>query len=347
MMMTSYERFMCALERREPDRVPLYEGYIDPHVTEALCPGGDYHDLIDALDLDMVRVTEGDIQNFLDEEQRTYRDKWNITYRLEAQSSGFPISGPLKEESDLTAYQPPDPDDPLVYRDLPEAMERFKGRKSVIWRGLDGFHIACALRGMENFLVDCLVNPVFAHSVMRMCNEFQTRVAVGAIERGADIVVLLDDYADNNGPLMSPELFNEIVLPYLTNTVRAVKDAGGYVIKHTDGNLWPILESLIDTGIDAIHPIEPTAGMDIGEVKQRYGDRVCIMGNIDCGELLCRGTTDAVREAVRACIRAASPGGGHILSSSNSLQSGVRPENYAAMIDEAKRYGRYPLKFED
>ena len=120
-------------------------------------------------------------------------------------------------------------------------------------------------------------------------------MAVGAIERGADIVVLLDDYADNNGPLMSPELFNEIVLPYLTNTVRAVKDAGGYVIKHTDGNLWPILESLIDTGIDAIHPIEPTAGMDIGEVKQRYGDRVCIMGNIDCGELLCRGTTDAVR----------------------------------------------------
>jgi uroporphyrinogen decarboxylase len=342
--MNSYERFICALERREPDRVPLYEGYIDTHVIEALCPGGTYHDLIEVLDLDMVRVTEGDVRHFLDAEQRTYQDKWGVTYRLETEVSGFPIRGPIQEEKDLASYNPPDPDDPLVYCDLPEAIDRFKGRRAVIWRGLDGFHMACLLRGMENLLMDCVLNPGFVHDLMRLCNDFQTRVAVGAIERGADLVVLLDDYADKNSPLMGPERFEMFILPYLKNTVQAVKDAGGYVIKHTDGNIWSILEPIIDTGIDAINPLEPTAGMDIGKVKRRYGDRVCVIGNIDCGELLCRGTEEAVREAVRECIRAAAPGGGHIMSSSNSLQSGVNPDNYAALVDETKRYGRYPIQ---
>ena len=343
--MTSYERFICALARGEPDRVPLYEGYIDQSIVEAVCPGGTYHDLIDALDLDMVRITEGNVRNFVDEEKRTYVDKWGITFRLGTEMAGHPIGGPIQTEADLEAYTPPDPMDPLAYVDVAPALERFKGRRAVIWRGHDGFSAATDLRGMENLMMDYVLSPDFAHRVMEVCNEFNTKVAVEAVRRGVDVVVLLDDYADKNGPFMGPERFREFILPYLSRTVRAIQDAGGYVIKHTDGNLWSILDMLVDTGIDAINPIEPVAGMDIGEVKREYGDRVCIVGNIDCGELLCRGTTDAVREAVRACIQAASPGGGHILSSSNSLQSGVKPENYVAMVEEAKEYGRYPLEF--
>ena len=344
--MTSYERFICAIERGQPDRVPIYEGYIHPKIVEALCPGGDYHDLIEELDLDMVRITEGNIQEFIDEERRVYRDKWGTTFQLETETTGYPVAGPIQNKEDLKAYRPPDPMDPLVYRDLPAALDRFKGKRTVIWRGLDGFSVACQLRGMENLLTDYLLNPSLAHELMEICNTFQTRVAVEAVRRGVDAVVLLDDYADKNGPIMGPKLFEEFVLPYLARTVRAIKEVGAYVIKHTDGNIWSILEQIVETGIDAINPLEPVASMEIGEAKQRYGNRVCLIGNIDCGTLLCRGTPEAVREEVQRCIQAAAPGGGYILSSSNSLQSGVKPENYLAMVEEGKRYGSYPLKLD-
>lgn len=114
-------------------------------------------------------------------------------------------------------------------------------------------------------------------------------------------------------------------------------------MKHTDGNLWPIMDDIVDTGLDALDPLEPMAGMDIGKVKERYGDRIALAGNVDCGELLSRGTTEDVVEAVKETIAKASPGGGHILASSNSIHPAVKPENYRAMVEAAKEFGQYPL----
>ena len=84
--------------------------------------------------------------------------------------------------------------------------------------------------------------------------------------------------------------------------------------------------------------------MDIGEVKKVYGDRVAIHGNIDCAHLLTFGKPEDVRNAVKDCIHKASPGGGHILSSSNSIHAGVPPENFIAMVEAAREYGEYPIR---
>jgi uroporphyrinogen decarboxylase len=83
--------------------------------------------------------------------------------------------------------------------------------------------------------------------------------------------------------------------------------------------------------------------MDIAEVKKKYGAKVCIIGNIDCGDLLTNGTPEQVMEAVKTCISKASQGGGHIMSSSNSIHSGVKPENFLALIEATKNFGKYPL----
>lgn len=85
---------------------------------------------------------------------------------------------------------------------------------------------------------------------------------------------------------------------------------------------------VINTGLDAINPIEPAAGMNIGDVKRVYGNKLAVIGNIDCATLLTFSTPDKVKESVRECIRVASPGGGHIISSSNTIHKGVKPENY-------------------
>ena len=155
--------------------------------------------------------------------------------------------------------------------------------------------------------------------------------------------MLGDEYAWRRGPVMSPAQFREFVYPYLEELVQHIHECGAYVVKHSDGNLWPLLDMIVDTGIDGINPLEPIADMDIGEVKAAYGERVCVIGNIDCGDLLCRGSTDQVRAAVKECMAKASPGGGHILSSSNSVQSGANPDNVAAMAEACREYGRYPI----
>ena len=109
---------------------------------------------------------------------------------------------------------------------------------------------------------------------------------------------------------MSPRHFKRFVFPPLKAMVTESKTRGAYCLKHTDGNIWKIFDMIVESGIDGIHPLEPVAGMDIGEAKLKYGDRITVMGNVDCGYTLSWGTAEEVRKAVRDCIKKAAPGGG-------------------------------------
>lgn len=115
------------------------------------------------------------------------------------------------------------------------------------------------------------------------------------------------------------------------------------MVKHCDGNLYPILDLLVEQGIDCLNPIEPAAGMDIGKVKKLIGQKIALWGNIDCSHLLTFGTTEDVKKATIECIKAASPGGGHIISSSNTIHDSIPAENFIAMVQTARKYGKYPL----
>ena len=183
--------------------------------------------------------------------------------------------------------------------------------------------------------------PEFAEAVMDVVAETTEKVARNAVRAGADIVTLGDDYAATHGPMFSREHFQRLVLPRMQRVVDAIHEEGGIVVKHSDGNLWPILDLIVDSGVEGINPIEPVANMDIGEVKQKYGDRVCIVGNIDCGDLLSNGTTEQVDATVKKCIQDAAKGGGFMLCSSNSIHSSVNPDNYVAMVRAGQKYGKY------
>jgi uroporphyrinogen decarboxylase len=117
--------------------------------------------------------------------------------------------------------------------------------------------------------------------------------------------------------------------------------AGLKVVRHSDGNLWPLLDILLDTGYDGLNPLEPQAGMDLKKVKAYCGDRLCLLGNIDCIDLLPNGSPAEVDAAVRRAITDAAAGGGLIICSSNSLHPGVAPENCIAMFEATLKYGRY------
>ena len=357
--MNGYERVMAALRREQPDdRVPIFELVVNEPVIKALYPDlslenvrfsrgsqGAYQilaDFIEREDIDAITIFEDfHLKKWIDSER--YVDEWGITWQVPPNGIPYVVDHPIQSEKELDAYTPPDPDVDYRLDTLKLAVKRFKGEKAIIFLGHDAFEFSHYLRGMDNLLMDYVLNPDFARRLARIVTDYKKRVMQRAIDAGADIALTGDDYAHRNAPIMSPEHFREFVLPYLQEMVDIARENGVPFIKHVDGNIWPIIDMMVDTGIDALDPLEPIAGMDIGKVKEIYSGRIAVAGNVDCGELLSRGTPEEVVEAVKETIAKASPGGGHIFASSNSIHPAVNPENYKTMLEAGKKYGQYPL----
>lgn len=157
---------------------------------------------------------------------------------------------------------------------------------------------------------------------------------------GLDGFALCSDYCFNSGPFLSPRQFSEFVAPYLTRLIQGYRDMGFYTIKHTDGNIMPIVDQLVEANPHALHSLDPQAGVDIAEVKRLYGDRVCLIGNVDCG-LLDAGTEEEVIESTRYALRHGMPGGGYIFSTSNCIYTGMPLARYETMLDVWRKEGSY------
>ncbi|NQW18420.1 MAG: hypothetical protein HQ478_13130 [Chloroflexi bacterium] len=341
--MNGHERIKAALELREPDMIPSMEWSIAPNVREALFPGcADELEFVEKMGLDGVSAKMPAQLGAVGALPDRFTNQWGVVMARTAEDYA-PVDGPIKSAADLKTYSPPDPDNEENYEGLRETVARFKGEKFIMWHARAEFMTACEMRGMADFLMDLMTDPELAHAVLRVVNETYCRLAVRAIEQGADGIMLGDDWAYNSGPFMSPALFEEFILPYFQNMVRTCKEAGGYVVKHCDGYVLPLMDMVVDAGIDGMNPIEPAAGMDIAIMKKKYGERICLLGNIDCGDTLSNAPVSRVVAEVKEAIRQAAPGGGYVLMSSNSIHSSVRPENYKAMIDATREFGQYPL----
>jgi uroporphyrinogen decarboxylase len=158
---------------------------------------------------------------------------------------------------------------------------------------------------------------------------------------GLDGFALCADYCFNTGPFLRPPLFAEFVTPYLARLIRGYRDMGFYVIKHTDGNIMPIVDQLVQADPHALHSLDPQGGVDLATLKREYGHRVCLIGNVNCG-LLDSGTDEEVVQSARYALEHGMPGGGYIFSTSNCIYTGMRLARYELMLDVWRRYGNYP-----
>lgn len=157
---------------------------------------------------------------------------------------------------------------------------------------------------------------------------------------GLDGFALCSDYCFNTGPFLSPAQFSEFVTPYLARLTQGYRDMGYYVIKHTDGNIMPIVDQLVETGPHALHSLDPQGGVDMAVMKRAYGSRVCLIGNVNCGALD-TGTDDEVIASARYALRHGMPGGGYIFSTSNCVYTGMRLARYELILDVWRREGNY------
>jgi len=156
-----------------------------------------------------------------------------------------------------------------------------------------------------------------------------------------DGFALCSDYCFNTNPFFSVPMFEEFIIPYLREIISVYHDMDYYVIKHTDGNIMPIIKQIVDCGPDALHSLDPQGGVDLAEVKRLYGDRVCLIGNVNCG-LLQTGTDEECVTDVRRSLSQGMNGWGYIFSTSNCAYTGLPLHRYELMQQVWREYGVYP-----
>ncbi len=156
-----------------------------------------------------------------------------------------------------------------------------------------------------------------------------------------DGFALCSDYCFNTNPFFSPDMFDELIGPYLKEVITEYRKMGFYTIKHTDGNIMPIVKQIADCGPDAIHSLDPQGGVSIPEVRKIIGDDIALIGNVNCGLLQTGSDEECRNDILRSLREGMERGYGYIFSTSNCAYTGLPLDRYETMIDIWREYGNY------
>jgi uroporphyrinogen decarboxylase len=326
--MISRERVLAALRLEQPDRVPWLEAGVDKEIQEQVMRRSDFtpSELAAAIGLD------GFCVDFLPP----------IFARQERRGErSFYMEGLIRTASDLERLEFADPEDPGFYAEAKRIVDLYRGDYAVCARirlGISPTYLSMGLDGFSFALKD---DPALVETILERYAVWTMSVVRHLKDVGVDLVWSMDDLAYKTGPMFSPRVFRGVVLPKVRPVAEAIRSSGLPWIHHSDGNLMLIIEDLLSLGMNALHPIEPGAMMEIGEFKRQYGHRVCLVGNIDLRHTLTHGTPTEVEQEVKERIEVAGRGGGYIISSANTLTSYCKLENIVAMREAIARYGAY------
>lgn len=353
--MTGKQRYKCTFSHQEPDCVPIFEQpfsraffqHVLGYRPDAMDPVSAAK-MARAMGYDVVGVNMGGMAGFREKgTSDIYKDEWGITYKTHPDA--WPIDGtiahPLADGDDWKKFTFPDPALPERYKAVEEAVRLASEDGTAIVGNVRGmFTGTWMLFGMENFSYMLYDEPEIIDEILTKYTDFALYGARKMIELGVDGIMMADDYGSNTQPMISKEHFDRHIAPQLKRFCDEVHKAGSVVTLHSDGCIRPLLDTIVSCGIDALHPIQRRANMDIAEIKATYGDKITLIGNIDNSFLLVEGTPEEVADQVKECLRVAAPGGGYILSSDHSIHDDVPPANVYAIYETGRKFGTYPIQ---
>ncbi len=369
------ERVLTAVNHIEPDFVPTAVwgsayGITDPlyfdllkefNLGEPVAPFRqrkghtiNYYDdrLLEALDVD-VRHADCGFTDLGGPESGGGKDAWGVSYAqvgIYLGAIGFPLN--LASVSDLGTYPWPDVPNLLRREEFRQRARYLKEKTSyaVVGRAYDSygpFERCCTLRKTDQFLMDLASNEEFALKLIEKVTDIQCgllEIYLDDAGKYLDIIELPgDDYAATF-PIISPKMFDHYFAQTWRKMIGLIKSAAprAKILFHSDGNMVPFLNRLIDLGVDIFHCLEPLPNVDMPKIKTTYGDRLCFWGAIDIKESL-RQDEAAVEAEVKQRIQMLGKGGGYVLAPANHLQPDVPARNVVALFKAARKYGKYPL----
>ena len=371
--MTPKERVLAALNRQEPDRVPSGEFATDYPVIEAALGRRTFwrakireirarwqgrrdeivesqkRDIVDftkKMKLDMVPVMLVPGKDQVVEKPKrigpnTWRDKDGNILRLAGGSENLLMIKRADEGREYTTgdftYKKPEIDESQLEL-VRHVINEFGDTHFIFARSGDG---SISLPGgLINGIKLCIRKPEVIRKAVEVGLKHAKYIDKAFAREGVDGLAPGADYGYNRGTFVQPSIIEDLFFPAMKSQCDSAHSLGVKIMKHSCGNNWPIMDLFVRAGYDAYQSIQPTAGMDIGRLKDVYGDRICLWGGVSC-ERLAAGSVDEIRQLTRRALDQAAPGGGLICASSHSLLVGTKYRNYSAMLEEISRLGAY------
>ncbi|MCX7804872.1 MAG: uroporphyrinogen decarboxylase family protein [Planctomycetota bacterium] len=378
--MTPRERVLTALNREEPDRVPLFIG--TSGVTTLLGPA--YERLRRHLGMDDVPIRwisrplqyarlDEDILRRLGSDGRCVIagpppsalarevspteivDAWGCRWKRREGALYYEITDPPLRNAtldDLDRYPWPDLSHPSRFEGLAARCKTIQdaGYAVVLLSGVTVFEQACIMRGIENLLADMLADEDFFSALMTRMKGIAISCVRAMLEEAGpyvDVIVTGDDLGTQDSTLMAPAVYRRLIKPHEAELIAEIRRrTRAKVFFHSDGNIYPLLGDLAEIGVDILNPVQVSAGAmaDTARLKREFGRRLSFCGAIDTNRVLPRGTAEDVRAEVRRRIRDLAPGGGYIAAAVHCIQPDVPPGNVVAMCEEVAAAGRYPIR---
>ncbi|MBS7648693.1 hypothetical protein KEJ17_03480 [Candidatus Bathyarchaeota archaeon] len=374
--MSSWERVVRAMEISTPDKVPLYEMHIPPIIASSILrkpvnsillhnPDVVYH-LMSMESLDLDKINRHIAKELIQLHENTEIDWIRVVPAYTAKPKDLRkidehiwiISGKRYKWSGCSLWNMDeeaiyDPDvileqcknsgvkvDTKIFDILRYLVKQVKG-KFFLSFDADGSWgpIVSNPNLLRHVLVWMYKRPDVVKAIIDFNTKYALEVGAWAIDEGADAIQMCVDYGNKRGPWFSPEMFRKFVKPALKKQCDAFKRRGAFAVLHSDGNITPILSDVVEAGINAYQGIDVIAGMSLRYVKENYGDKICLVGNVD-PRILEFGKPEDVATEVERCLL---EGGlkGYVLSASANISANTNADNFLYMIEYAKKRGVY------
>jgi len=311
------------------------------------------HNIEVTLGLDIIQYSVGIVTSYYASEKDEYTCEWGIKWKQEKYNTHlgqgkYPemIEHPLSDEDRTKKYISPDPHREGLYKPLEHILDIY-GKEFCIMgvTVCTVFEGGWYLRGLEKLLIDMVENEELANYVLDIPFKYHLEVAKKLVRMGVDMIWLGDDVGGQRSMLISPQFWRKYLKPRMSIICQELKEINSSlkIAYHSDGNIYPIIDELIEIGIDVLNPIQPKA-MDSVYLKKRYGDKLSFWGTLDEQYTLPFGSSEEVKREVLERIKTIAPGGGFIISPCQHVQLDTPLENFMSFINTVKEYGKYPIR---
>lgn len=348
--MNSRERVMTVFNGEIPDRVPAWCGATPEFWEKAKRELSlDDEQLFVRFGDDFRRVHAEYIgPELVPQDERAHK---KTVFGIERQGigGGQPLSHPLADAGLPEIHDYPWPDtDWFDVSKIKSQAGAWGGEYAILGGEWAPFwHDAIDLLGMENLYIKMYTEPEIVHAVFQHIMDFYLKLSRRTFESASgavDIFFIGNDFGSQTGPLMSPEMFGEFMVPHLKSLADLGHSFGLKVQMHCCGGIAQLISQIIEAGIDALHAVQPTCvGMELDKLKAGFGDKIVFNGAIDSHHILIEGTPETVAKGTREVLDIMMPGGGYIAGASHdSILEETPVENILAMFDTIREYGSYP-----
>jgi uroporphyrinogen decarboxylase len=329
--MTNRERVLMALQHKQPDKTPFNIGFTHFAYKKMAEYWGD-PDFQGKLDNCMATMGTTRAGGWKEIRPDIWEDEFGVQWDRSIDKDIGVVCNCLVTPDNLAHFELPDPDDPTRYSDYDRFIGDHQDRFLIADLGFSFFERAWTLTGMEALLIAMVNDADFVHRLLDRILAYNLRVIEHACRHNIDAMMFGDDWGQQRGLIMGPELWRTFIKPRLREMYQLVKSHHKAVVIHSCGKVDEVFPDLIEIGLDMFNPFQPEV-MNVYEMKRRYGDKLAFFGGVSTQKTLPFGTVTQVKDEVRRLIDQVGRNGGYVCAPAHAIPGDAKPENIAAMIE--------------